>query len=129
LAFGILHAVTNSSIYAVKKKPFVYNVSHSSQVELVTPISKVCASTTLSALIMQNKKMLRVVILAQHSYQISSEFPSTFQGEMCRQTRRYYFINNAVTALCQISHDHLMQHYSRPNNQSPFVACLFTGYD
>jgi len=47
---------------------------------------------------------------------------------MRRQTR-YHFINNAVTALCKISHDHLMQHYSRPNNQSPFVACLFNGYD
>jgi hypothetical protein len=67
--------------------------------------------------------------MGQHSYQISLKFPSTSQGEMRRQTGRYHFIDNAVTALCKISHDHLMQHYSRPNNQSPFVACLFTGYD
>jgi hypothetical protein len=48
LAFGIIQAVTNSSIYAVnKKKNFAYNGSHISQVELVSPLSKVCASTTL----------------------------------------------------------------------------------
>lgn len=60
------------ALYAVNNKyNFVYNGSHSPQVEQVPPTSKVCASTTLLVLIVQNKKNDEGnFILAQQSYQI-----------------------------------------------------------
>lgn len=75
------------ALYAVNNKyNFVYNGSHSLQVEQVPPTSKVCASTTLLVLIVQNKKNDEGnFILAQQSYQISSKLLSTSPGEICRQ--------------------------------------------